>query len=223
MNPTNSIQAGATPTPATVSVSPFADDHHLVSRLIDMDEAAWAFVVGERILPAVAHSLRWREELYRLSISHDAVATEVFLSLTANDCRHLREFRFDCAFSSFLYNWILAAMKTIRRLHGRETPRDLSVFSGDVALINREASPQATVAAREALEEANRNLAALWVANPVHATVLILRNVEGLKSKDVAGMLGLTPANVDQIFKRAQERFRKLSERSRGNEAYCGP
>lgn len=197
----------------------FDDDRFLVARLIERDEKAWEFVIGERILPAIAHSTSWREELYRKRISHDAVVTEVYISLMSDNCQNLREFRYDCAFSSFLYNWILAAMKTIRRLHGRETPRDLSVFSGDVALINREASPQATVAAREALEEANRNLAALWVANPVHATVLILRNVEGLKSKDVAGMLGLTPANVDQIFKRAQERFRKLSERSRGNEA----
>ena len=198
----------------------FDNDRVLVSALIAMDENAWTFTIGERVLPAIARSRKWSEELHRRSVLPEAVATEVFLSLTANDCQNLREFRHDCAFSTFLYSKILAAMQTIRRMQGREFPKDLSEYEGDIALTDqKQPSPARIVAAREALEEANRNLAALWGNNPVHALVLILRNCEGLKAKEVAGMLGLTPANVDQINKRAQERFKAFAERSGGHEA----
>ena len=198
----------------------FADDRKLVAALIAMDENAWTFTIGERILPAIAHSRKWSEELYRRSVCHDAVATEVFRSLTANNCKNLREFRHDCAFSSYLYDHILAAMQTIRRMLGKEVPKDMSDYEGKLALTDqKQPSPARIVAAREALEEANRNLAALWGNNPVHALVLILRNCEGLKAKEVAGMLGLTPANVDQINKRAQERFKAFAGRSGGHEA----
>ncbi len=187
-----------------VDCSRFLDDRYLVSRLIAMDEAAWTFVVGDRILPSIAHSRKWREELCRLGVGHDAVATEVFLMLTANNCEHLRDFRFECAFSSRLYTWVLAAMQTIRRAHGKELPRDLSDHSGETYLSGAQPPrPEGALAAREGLAGLNRGIAALWKSNPVHAVVLILRDSEGLRSREVAAMLGLTIANVDQIHRRA--------------------
>ena len=192
-------------------ISRFADDRFLVSRLIEMDEAAWTFVVGDRILPSIEHSRKWREELSRLGVSHDAVATEVFLMLTTNDCAHLRRFRFECAFSTCLYSWVLAAMQTIRRAHGKEEPRDLSDHAGETYLSGAPPPrPENALAVRESLAGLNKGIVALWKLNPVHAIVLILRDSEGLRSRQVAAMLGLTTANVDQIHRRALASLRAI-------------
>ncbi len=198
--------------------SAFEDDHYLVGRLISLDEAAWDFVVGDRIFPALEHSAKWSDMLRRMCIERNAVATEVFLSLTADDCRNLRKFRFENAFSSYLYDWMRAAMKTIVRMCGKEIPKDLSDYEGDAALTGqRQPSPRRRTAAREALEEFNVHLATLWNVNPVHALVLLMRDTEGLSAKEVAEMIGVSPANVDQMHKRARTRLEALCGKGGSN------
>lgn len=190
---------------------PFGDDRELVSRLIEMDAAAWEFVIGERIFPALARSAKWSSMLRRYCVSHEDVASEVFYMVTADNCRHLREFRYECAFSTRLYDWIMAAMTTIVRKLGKEIPKDLSDFNGEIALTQQSQLSAGDIAvAREALEGVNTQLVAVWEANPVQTLVLLMRDAGGLSAKEVAVIFGVSPANVDQMHKRAKTRLEKL-------------
>ena len=52
----------------------------------------------------------------------------------------------------------------------------------------------------------------LWKENPMKAYVYQLKMYHKLSSKEVASMLGLQSANVDQIFKRAKDDMLELLE-----------
>lgn len=191
----------------------FDDDHYLVERLIAGDEDAWT-EANLRIYQIVERSGAWRRMLRDWCLSRDDVASEVFLSLAANDWRNLRNFRFECAFSTWLHDQVRAAMTTLRRNFTRERPVDLSEKPGDDAPIlwpTPHVPPTHIVAAREDLESFNVRLAELWDSNPVHAVVLILCKVEGLSAKEAAAITGLSPANIDQINKRALDKLGKIN------------
>ncbi|MBR1836192.1 MAG: sigma-70 family RNA polymerase sigma factor [Kiritimatiellae bacterium] len=202
-----------------------ASDRALVARLLSEDESvridAWTKVLGEMVLPSVLHSRKWTEILERLGESPEAVASEVYLSLTADDNRNIRAFRFERSFSSHVYEWTWAAMQTLRRAREKEKEfsADLSETGVLPALTGRGCmSPDRAVSAREALALANRHLAALWDANPVHAIVLLLRNCDGLRAKEVSAITGLSPSNVDQIHKRALARLKAIAGKEGGPE-----
>ena len=202
-----------------------ASDRELVARLLSPDEnirmEAWTKVIGEMVLPSVLHSRKWTEILDRIGESPEAVASEVYLSLTADDNRNIRAFRFERSFSSHVYEWTWAAMQTLRRAREKEKEfsADLSE-TGDLPALTGQGSmsPDRAVSAREALDLANRHLAALWDANPVHAVVLLLRNCDGLRSKEVSAIIGLSPSNVDQIHKRAFARLKAIAVKEGGPE-----
>ena len=103
-----------TPAASSRHTAPRASDRALVARLLSDDESvrldAWTKVIGEMVLPSVLHSRKWTEILEKIGETPESVASEVFLSLTADNSRNLRKFRFDCSFSSLVYEWTLAAM-----------------------------------------------------------------------------------------------------------------
>ena len=205
-----------TPAASSRHTAPRASDRALVARLLSDDESvrldAWTKVIGEMVLPSVLHSRKWTEILEKIGETPESVASEVFLSLTADNSRNLRKFRFDCSFSSLVYEWTLAAMSTLQRAGGKEIAADLSETGDMSALIPQtHLSPDRALAARDALAKANERLAELWNDSPVHTTVMLLRNDGGLRAKEVASILGITPANVDQIHKRTLDRFKRLS------------
>lgn len=212
------------PPPFPPAPDPRAADRALVARLLSSDERirleAWTEVIGEMVLPSVLHSRKWTEILDRIGESPEAVASEVFLALTANDSRHIRDFRFERSFSSHVYEWTWAAMQTLRRAREKEISLDLSE-TGDLPALRGQTcmAPDVAASAKEALEHANGHLAALWEANPVHALVLLLRNCDGLKSKEVSAILGLSTANVDQIHKRALARLKAIASGKGGDRA----
>lgn len=201
------------------SASHWEDDHVLVENLIAKDNGAWTYVFGDLLLPSIRRNRKWSEILHRHAIPQEAVATDVYLYLMANGAANLRGFRFDCSFTTHLFNATRAAMTTIVRALGKEIPSDMSDFEWVVAQKGQtRISPDRALMRREALESANGHLAELWDANPVHTVVLLLRECEGLRAKEVSSILGLTPANVDQIHKRAKTKIAALAGKRERHE-----
>ncbi len=189
-----------------------ADDRRLVSALMENDEGAWNYVVTELVTPLVRANVKGVAEiLSRYSIPVDALAGKLYLDLRKNDCIALRNFRYECKFSSFLYWRIYHAAQGLIR----ETSKEFDFLLSDEVLndapTEQKDSSQLTQL-KDEIKSANRMLARLWEQNPTHALVLLLRNDLGLSSKVVGSFLGKTINNVDQINIRAQKTMRKFRE-----------
>ena len=188
------------------------DDRQLVRALMSDDEAAWNYVVTELITPLVRANVRGMAEiLSRYSIPTDALAGKVFLDLRKNDFIALRNFRYECRFSSFLYWRIYHAAQGLIR----ETSKEFDFLLSDEVLENAQTtqkdSSQSTQL-KDEIKSTNCLLARLWTQNPTYALVLLLRNNLGLSSKVVGSFLGKTINNVDQINIRAQKAMRKFRD-----------
>ena len=188
------------------------DDRQLVRALMSDDEAAWNYVVTELITPLVRANVRGMAEiLSRYSIPTDALAGKVFLDLRKNAFIALRNFRYECRFSSFLYWRIYHAAQGLIR----ETSKEFDFLLSDEVLENAQTtqkdSSQSTQL-KDEIKSTNCLLARLWTQNPTYALVLLLRNNLGLSSKVVGSFLGKTINNVDQINIRAQKAMRKFRD-----------
>lgn len=187
-------------------------DRKLVSALIEDDETAWNYVVTELVTPLVRANVKGvAEMLNRYSIPVDALAGKVFLDLRKNDFVALRNFRYECRFSSFLYWRIYNAAQGLIR----ETSKEFDFLLSDEVLENAQTtqkdSSQSTQL-KDEIKSANCMLARLWAQNPTYALVLLLRNDLGLSSRVVGSFLGKTINNVDQINIRAQKAMRKFRD-----------
>ena len=191
-----------------------SDDHKLVAALMSDDESAWNYVVRELITPLVRANVKGVAEMFaRYSIPEDALAGKLFLDLRKNDFIALRNFRYECRFSSFLY-WRLfhAAQGLIR-----EASKEFDFLLSDEVLENaqtRQKDSLQSTQLKDEIKSANRLLARLWARNPTYALVLLLRNDLGMSSRVVSAFLGKTINNVDQINIRAQKALRKFREES---------
>ena len=188
------------------------DDRQLVLDLMSDDETAWNYVVTELITPLVHANVKGiAEMLSRYSIPTDALAGKVFLDLRKNDFIALRNFRYECRFSSFLYWRIYHAAQGLIR----ETSKEFDFLLSDEVLENAQTtqkdSSQSTQL-KDEIKSTNCMLARLWAQNPTYALVLLLRNDLGLSSKVVGAFLGKTINNVDQINIRAQKAMRKFRD-----------
>lgn len=188
------------------------DDCQLVQALMEDDETAWNYVVTELITPLVRSNIKGiAEMLRRYSIPVDALAGKVFLDLRKNDFIALRNFRYECRFSSFLYWRIYHATQGLIR----ETSKEFDFLLSDEVLENAQTtqkdSSQSTQL-KDEIKSTNCMLARLWAQNPTYALVLLLRNDLGLSSKVVGAFLGKTINNVDQINIRAQKAMRKFRD-----------
>ncbi len=190
------------------------DDRKLVAALMSDDESAWNYVVSELIAPLVRANIKGVAEMFaRYSIPEDALAGKLFLDLRKNDFIALRNFRYECRFSSFLY-WRLfhAAQGLIR-----EASKEFEFLLSDEVLEDAQTKQKDILQStqlKDEIESANRLLARLWARNPTYALVLLLRNDLGMSSKVVSAFLGKTINNVDQINIRAQKALRKFREES---------
>ena len=188
------------------------DDRQLVQALMADDETAWNYVVAELITPLVRANIKGiAEMLRRYSIHPDALAGKVFLDLRKNDYVALRNFRYECRFSSFLYWRIYHAAQGLIRETSKEFDFLLSDEVLEDAQTTQKDSSQST-RLKDEIESTNRLLSRLWAQNPTYALVLLLRNECGLSSKEVGSFLGKTVNNVDQINIRAQKAMRKLRD-----------
>ena len=186
------------------------DDHILVERLIAKDEKAWKLIVESVARPYFrANSGGWREMCARYGVSEDAVVSRLYHLLSRDDCKRLKSFRFDCAFTSWIW-WQLrdAAQGAIREVvRDREKPgTDSSALA--LAPDTRTPSPGEVLASHETATALNAALASLWNEKPLGAIVFLLRGEIGMPSKKVAALVGRKPAAIDQIYHRAQVAMR---------------
>ena len=188
------------------------DDRQLVAALMSDDETAWNYVVTELIEPLVRANVKGiAEMLSRYSIPTDALAGKVFLDLRKNDFIALRNFRYECRFSSFLYWRIYHAAQGLIR----ETSKELDFLLSDEVLDNAQTIQEdisQSTQLKDDIKSTNCMLARLWARNPTYALVLLMRNDLGLSSKVVGSFLGKTINNVDQINLRAQKAMRKFRD-----------
>lgn len=191
-------------------MAPPSSDRDLVARLVSGDSGAWASIQRNTVTPLFRANIKGiAQQCERVGLSADAVFSRLYVNLSRNDFATLRAFRFECAFSSWLY-WQVwnAAQGAIRETVGKidltlSDPADLDSLNGQKAT-----SPDGDTA--DAMDEANRLLAQLWERNPVYALVLVLRNDAELSAKEVGTLMRKSPANVDQINHRAQTQMRAL-------------
>lgn len=209
-NPSSSLP------PSGSQASRVPSDRELVARLVAGDSSAWTAVRHDIVVPLFRANIKGiARQCARVGISDDAVFSRLYVNLSRDDFAPLRAFRFECAFSSWLYWHVWTAARSAVREAGGRIGLTLSDPAVLDALNEQKETPSAGESA-EAIEEANRLLAQLWESNPVYALVLVLRNDVGLSSKETGLLLGKTPSNVDQINHRAQGRMRAL--RARMNE-----
>ena len=197
---------------ARVGVADRSADRALVARLVAADSDAWDAIRRDIVIPLFRADIRGiAARSARVGLSDAAVFSRLYLNLSRDDFAPLRAFRFECAFSSWLY-WHVwnAAEGAIREISGKinltlSDPADL-----DALIDQKPTSSDAGTA--DAIAEADHLLAQLWEANPVYALVLVLRNDVGLSAREVGCLLDKTPANVDQLNHRAQARMRALRD-----------
>ena len=136
-----------------------ADDHRLVSALMEDDEGAWNYVVTELVTPLVRANIKGiAEMLNRFSIPLDALAGKLFLDLKKNDFIALRNFRYECKFSSFLYWRVYHAAQGLIRETSKEFDFLLSDEVLDDAPTEQKDSSQLTQL-KDEIKSANRMLA----------------------------------------------------------------
>ncbi len=131
------------------------------------------------------------------------VAQEVFIRVF----RHLKGFRPGQEFGAWLYRVTVNAAHDYRsrrgRLARREAPWD-------------EATEQAEAAAPVGVDEARRGELrqaleqALSALSERERTIFVLREIEGLESREVARALGITAITVRRHLSRARSRLREL-------------
>jgi len=159
---------------------------------------------------------RWKNRVFRLALRffrrpEDAedVVQEVFLKLY----RTSATYRSEAPFEHFLLK--IATNACVDRLRDRRRRREevLSSITSDSAAWLDRALGGAALQAQQA--EAARTLAAELLATlrPMDRTVLVLMDLEGLTSREVAAATGSTRAAVKVRAMRARRALRRLAQR----------
>ena len=130
------------------------------------------------------------------------VAQEVFVRVF----RHLRGFRAGQEFGAWLYRITVNASHDYRSRRGRvargEAPWSEGAEQEDPGPGPAEGARQAEL--RQALERSLETL------SERERTIFVLREIEGLESREVAGALGITTITVRRHLSRARRRLRAL-------------
>ena len=132
------------------------------------------------------------------------VAQEVFVRVF----RHLRGFRAGQEFGAWVYRITVNASHDYRSRRGRvtrgEAPWSETVEHEDPGPGPAEGARQAEL--RKALERALESL------SERERTIFVLREIEGLETREVAGALGITTITVRRHLSRARRRLRSSLE-----------
>jgi RNA polymerase sigma-70 factor (ECF subfamily) len=181
----------------------FEDEHDLIRRAQAGDQEAFMELV-------VRHADRVYAALRRFGLDADEadeVAQEVFLRAW----RGLARFEERSQFSTWLYR--IAFNEAQRRLSRRPPPRAESDPDRDDVVLSLpespELGPEAQTLDREfegALEQALDELPAEWRA------AVVLRDIEGLSTRDAAEVVGIREASFKSRLHRGRMQLRALLE-----------
>ena len=181
--------------------APTRDDHELIRACLEGNQEAFASLVHR-------HEQRSYWAAYKILGDAEAardVAQEAFVRVW----RALDRFDFSMAFSTWLYRiTVNLAIDHLRR-NRRHRGADLDLFRESVA-DDSSVSPDAPQDSREVAKAVR---AVLETLDEKYRTVLILRDLEGLSSKQIADITGIAHATVRWRLHIARKQFREGWER----------
>ena len=195
-----------------------------ISRSVDRDHALLeALRQGE---PTAAERLvtTYGDRAYRLALritGNRADAEEVVQDALWAVVRKIGGFRGESAFGSWLYR--IVANEACQKLRRRRTDVSLDEFTAVLDDDRGHERDWSTRLEDPALQSDLRNaLTAAIDALPInYRVVIVLRDVEGLSTREVAVALGLTIANVKNRTHRARLFLRNRLGRFMADEAAC--
>lgn len=144
---------------------------------------------------------------YRLLGSRDD-ALDASQETFINAFRGIRSFRGDCS----LRAWLLRICTNLCRNHSRSRQRRREVPMEDAAwqAVTGGADPQRELEARE-------RSAAVWEAlrklSPAHREIIVLYDLEGVSTAEIAAILGCSRGSVPVKLFRARSRFKDAIQR----------
>jgi RNA polymerase sigma-70 factor (ECF subfamily) len=193
------------------AVDPRRDDYAaLVREAVGGDAAAM-----ERLL------VRAQEVAYRFSLlvcGHVEDAEDVMQDALLRTYRHVREINDPHAFRTWLYSTVRNACLMKRRRRAGEPARFVSVEQGSTSSDGSAAAIDIAGPARRPDQQMvdawiDRRLhAALAALPPAYRAIVVLREIEGLSTKDVATVTGISETNVKTRLHRARVMLRRELE-----------
>lgn len=183
-------------------------DKELVDLLIQNDSGAWDYLLLDVVAP-LSRMRKYVEICNRYAISSDSLVTRVWMMLTKDDCRRLRNFRFAASFKTYLFIIVREAQRyEIREKTGKIqfVLSEDNEFCSRIRCKDRSDAPDLV----DEMRYTNTLLGKLWQENPRHAWVLLMRNSLNMSAKETAAFLDLKESNVDQMNKRAKHRMSEL-------------
>ncbi|MHC5209520.1 MAG: RNA polymerase sigma factor [Planctomycetota bacterium] len=181
---------------------PNRDDHELIRACLEGNHEAFAALVRR-------HEQRSYWAAYKIVGDSEAardVAQEAFVRVW----RALDRFDFSMAFSTWLYRiTVNLAIDHLRR-NKRHKGVDIDVFQGGLADPRADQAPDHQQDSRETAHIVRHVLETL---DEKYRTVLVLRDLEGLSSKQISDITGIAHATVRWRLHVARKQFRENWER----------
>jgi RNA polymerase sigma-70 factor (ECF subfamily) len=181
---------------------PNRDDHELIRSCLEGNHEAFAALVRR-------HEQRSFWAAYKIVGESEAardVAQEAFVRVW----RALDRFDFSMAFSTWLYRiTVNLAIDHLRR-NKRHKGVDIDVFREAVADPRGDQAPERRQDSRETARSVR---AVLETLDEKYRTVLVLRDLEGLSSKQISDITGIAHATVRWRLHVARKQFRENWER----------
>jgi RNA polymerase sigma-70 factor (ECF subfamily) len=167
--------------------------------------------------------MRAQEVAYRFSLlvcGHPEDAEDVMQDALLNTYRHVSQIKDPEAFRTWLYQTVRNAclMKRRRRV---DEPRHMT--SIEQAGIDRDGEPVSMDVADHSrpadqqlidVDSSARLRKALATLPPGYRVIVVLREIEGLSTREVAAVTGFSESNVKQRLHRARMMLRKALEQS---------
>ncbi len=160
-----------------------------------------------------------QEVAYRFSLlvcGHEEDAEDVMQDALLKTYGHVRSIRNPDAFRTWLYQTVRNACLMKRRRRVDEPARHLSIEQGTTA---GDAHP---IDVADRGRPADQQLIDAWIGGrlrralaalpPSHRVIVVLREIEGLSTREVAAVTGISEANVKARLHRARTKLRALLE-----------
>jgi RNA polymerase sigma-70 factor, ECF subfamily len=191
--------------PATAAARP-------LRAIIERAQAGDRVAFGELV---TWHQRRVVATAWRMLGNHaDALdaAQDVFLRLH----RYLRSFRPDEDFAAWLYRLVVNACHDTRKRRGSHLSYEREAARG---ALDRLSSPHDVEASAMVREDERLVAAALDTLSEKERAALVLRDLEGLSTQEVADILGSSPTTVRSQISIARGKLRAFRDRQRRAEA----
>lgn len=167
--------------------------------------------------------IRAQESAYRFSLlvcGHAEDAEDVMQDALLKTYQHISQLTDPSAFRTWLYTTVRNACLMKRRLHAGEPSHFESIDSGGKSEAGESQPidvPDTARAADEQMMDAwidRRLRKALQALPPAYRLVLVMREIDGLSTREVSTVSGISEANVKQRLHRARVMLRRQLEGS---------